>query len=161
MRALRRYDPHLVGTLPLGLGVAGSDIDIVCQADDTAAFALDALALFGEADGFAMWQWLRAKRSVVVSFVAEQWPFEIFASPQPVRDQPAWRHFDVEQRLLAIGGARLRNAVMAARREGLKTEAAFASVLKLVGDPFAVICDLQAEPDAVLQQRLEDLFFDR
>ena len=41
---------------------------------------------------------------------------------------------EVERRLLALGGAPLRHAVMARRRQGARTEPAFAGSLRLEGD---------------------------
>lgn len=53
-----------------------------------------------------------------------------------------WRHFVVEKRLLALGGQRLAASVMSLRQNGLKTEPAFATVLKLQGDPYQALNDL-------------------
>jgi hypothetical protein len=154
---LAGYDPHVVGTLPLGLARPESDIDIVCEAPDLALFAADVWERFGAAEEFALRQWCSGERPVVATFVAEGWPFEIFASRQPVRDQPGWRHFDVERRLLDLGRAPLRAAVMAARNEGLKTEPAFGRVLGLAGDPFLALLELQTWTDDALARHLATL----
>ena len=152
---LHSFDPHVVGTLPLGLGVPGSDIDIVCHAPDLAAFAETVWRYFRETDRFALYQWSAGKRPVVAKLTAHGWPFEIFGSIEPVHDQAGWRHFVVEQRLLGLGGQLLRSAVMAARRRGLKTEPAFAEVLKLPGDPYEALLALHERADAALIEVLE------
>lgn len=151
---LRPFDPHVVGTLPLGVAMPGSDIDIVCQAPDAGAFAARLWTCFGAEAGFAMHQWIGAPRPVVARFSGHGWDIEIFGCALPVADQPGWRHFDVERRLLALGGPGFRAAVMEARRQGLKTEPAFCRALGLAGDPHALLFDLQPQPDAALAAHL-------
>lgn len=97
-----------------------------------------------------MHQWIGGGRPVIASFTAHGWLFEIFAAVEPVADQAGWRHFLVEQRLLSLGGARFRDAVMALRRQGLKTEPAFARALGIGGDAHDALLGLQAGGDAGL-----------
>lgn len=153
---LAAFDPRVVGTLPLGVGVADSDIDVVCHAADLPVFAQAVWRHFAAAGGFALWQWTGAGRPVVARFEAFGWPFEIFGSVQPVDEQAGWRHFVVERRLLALGGERFRQAVMAQRRRGQKTEPAFAAVLGLAGpDPYAAMLALYGHSDSQLAALLD------
>lgn len=78
------------------------------------------------------------------------WPIEVFGQAVPVDKQTAWQHFSVEKRLLAVGGEQLRDAVMALRSSGAKTEAAFAAVLGLPGDPYQSMLDIAAYSDDAL-----------
>src|SRR5690606_5251912 len=55
---LAAFDPHVVGTLPLGLAVAGSDIDIVCHAPDVEAFAAILASGFSGLPGFSIHRWI-------------------------------------------------------------------------------------------------------
>ena len=77
-----------------------------------------------------------------------QLPVEVFGDPRPVARQPGWRHFEIERRLLVLGGDRLRAAVMQRRRDGRKTEPALAHLLGLAGDPYAALLALDEMPDA-------------
>lgn len=147
---LRRFDARLVGTLPLDLAVPGSDIDIVCHAPDALAFSAALWSGFRAGRDFSLHQWRGGMRAVVARFRLLGWPFEIFGAPVPVEAQAGWRHFEVERRLLALGGAPFRAEVRAARRLGLKTEPAFAAVLGLCGDPYAALLDLFAADDGIL-----------
>ena len=151
---LAAFDPHVAGTPPLGLDLPGSDIDILCHAPDPGHFAAVLFAAFAGEAGFLLRQWTGAGRPVIASFGAHGWPFEIFGAAAPVVDQPGWRHFEVERRLLALGGESLRAAVMRHRRAGLKTEPAFAAALDLVGDPYARLLDLEHQSDAALADLL-------
>ncbi|WP_421997951.1 DUF4269 domain-containing protein [Reyranella sp.] len=144
---LQDFDPRVVGTPPLGLAVEGSDIDVVCEAGDLLAFTTAVWTGFAEQEGFSVRQWRGEGRPVVARFCAHGWPFEIFGAARPVEEQAGWRHFTVERRLLALGGERLRSAVMAYRASGLKTEPAFAAALGLQGDPYAALLTLYDCPD--------------
>lgn len=147
---LAPFDPHVAGTPPLGLDVPGSDLDILCHAPDAGPFAQHLWTHFADRAGFAMRQWTGADRPVVAGFVAGGWAFEIFGAAQPVEEQAGWRHFRVEQRLLAVGGARLRTAIMARRQAGMKTEPAVAAALGLCRDPYAALLELEELDDASL-----------
>ncbi|WP_298399088.1 DUF4269 domain-containing protein [Sphingobium sp.] len=150
---LALFDPHVVGTPPLGIDLPESDIDIVCEAPAPPAFAAHLQAVFGDEAEFA----LRERPdldAVIAGFTAHGWPFEIFGQNRPVAQQDGWRHFQIENRLLRIGGTRLRAAIMDLRHRGLKTEPAFASLLGLAGDPYAALLKLDSESDTCLRDRL-------
>lgn len=147
LRILAPFDPHVVGTLPLGLARPGSDIDIVCCATDRSSVATLLWEHFREADDFALYQWSARGRPVVGKLSTYGWPFEIFVSSTPVQDQAGWRHFEVEKRLLTLGGPAFHTAICALRAGGVKTEPAFARALKLEGDPYAVLYDLFSTSD--------------
>lgn len=159
MEALRDFDPQVVGTPPLGLDLPTSDIDILCHAPDPSAVAALLWDRLGDHEGFTLRQWISGGRPVIAGFHVHGWAFEIFAAAVPVREQAGWRHFDVERRLLALGGAALRDAVMAERRRGLKTEPAFAAALGLAGDPYAALLDLQRHSDGTVRRILLDAGF--
>jgi hypothetical protein len=152
---LAPFDPTIVGTFPLGLQIDGSDLDIACTCDDLDAFerALRAsLSTLGVApvriDRLAL-----SPEAVVASLTWDGLPIEIFCQPLPVHEQAGFRHMVVEGRLLALGGAPLRDRVRALKLAGAKTEPAFAHVLGLAGDPYAALLTLEDWPTS----RLRDL----
>jgi hypothetical protein len=151
---LEPFDPHVAGTPPLGLDVAGSDIDILCHAPDAKAFAQQVWTHFAELDEFSMHQWTNSGRPVIAGFVAEGWAFEIFGAVKPIAQQAGWRHFRIEERLLALYGDALRTRIMALRCAGMKTEPAFATAFGLSGDPYAALLELEQLPDAALSDLL-------
>ncbi|MBY8826170.1 DUF4269 domain-containing protein [Sphingomonas colocasiae] len=156
LERLSAFDPHVAGTPPLGLDLATSDIDILCHCPVPDVFAAALWQAFGDAEGFAIRQWASGARAIIADFVSHGWSFEIFGQAVPVRDQQGWRHFRVEQRLLALGGEGLRRAVLEKRRAGMKTEPAFAAVLGLPGDPYRAMLDLEMLPDAALVRHLQE-----
>ncbi|MDQ0512489.1 DUF4269 domain-containing protein [Ancylobacter amanitiformis] len=152
---LAAFDPHVAGTLPLGVAVAGSDIDILCHAPDPDLFGQVAWRHFAQERAFSLHQWTHGERAVIARFDSHGWPFEIFGSRRPVREQVGWRHFEVEERLLALGGETFRAAIRVLRGDGLKTEPAFARALGLDGDPYAALLALHARDDAELLKRID------
>lgn len=140
----------LAGTPPLGLAVEGSDIDILCHIRDYEEFADLIWRGFVGFEGFSIRQWATPPHAVVATFYCAGWPFEIFGEKRPVKEQAGWRHYEVERRLLALGGVAFRERIMVSRRGGLKTEPAFAAVLGLPGDPYAAMLELFDADDTAL-----------
>lgn len=149
---LRAYDPVLVGTIPINLDVAGSDLDIICGAYDLAAFRQDVADAFGDHAGFRIVQLtINDLPSVIANFVHDGFAIELFAQSRPVTAQNAYVHMVVEAQLLRIGGKEARTAIRELKRQGLKTEPAFARYFGLDGDPFATLLELAAVDDAALR----------
>jgi len=151
METLAPWDPVVVGTLPLGIDVPGSDLDILCEVHDRKAFTDTAAAAFGRFSTFAIVEVPTTPGATVCRFEVEGLPVEIFAQPVPTRLQAGYRHMIVEARLLRQGGHSLRRRIRRLKEEGWKTEPAFARVLGLPGDPYDALLDLEALGDAALR----------
>lgn len=149
---LGRYQPVAIGSLPLGIGIEGSDLDMALYAPDLGRAARDILAAYGGRRGFTL---ARKKDfdapALVARFETRAWPVELFCQPIPVAAQYGWRHFAVEARALHAGGAALAKAVRRLKRGGHNTEAAFCELLGIAGDPFRSLLTLEGLSE-------EDLF---
>ena len=160
---LAAYRPVLAGTIPIGIDVDGSDLDVLCEVHDFRPFAADVARHFGRFEGFA-WKPLRFRQgalSATVRFACGGYRLEIFAQALAIARQQAWRHMMVQARLLSRErGDVLRAAVMERRHGGMKTEPAFAETLGLAGDAYAALLALETEPEAALDA-LITLRFDR
>jgi hypothetical protein len=140
---LDAYHPVLAGTIPLGIDVDGSDLDVICQADDPDAFAECVRAAYDTCEGFRLRRKLvNDLPTVIASFHAYGFPVEIFGQPRPVTEQNAYRHMRVEARLLAIGGDEARRGIHRLKAQGMKTELAFAQYFGLQGDPYQALLEL-------------------
>lgn len=155
---LQDYNPILVGTVPIAIHVPSSDLDIICSVQDFTAFERLLQKRFQQYSGFKM------TRSVVegiervkANFTINEWPIEIWGENKPTVEQNGFIHMVVEDRLLKLFGEPLREAVIARKREGMKTEPAFADVLQLDGDPYTAMLDLAEWTD----ERLSAVFADR
>ena len=140
---LREFNPILIGTPPLGIELETSDIDVACSTDDLSKFKNVALKEFGDSDRFTYRHaTLQGQDSVVVQFYAYEWEVELFCQQTPTEQQWGVRHFFVEQKILEIA-PQLKEVVRSLKRDGLKTEPAFANVLGLTGDPYKSILALE------------------
>lgn len=153
---LKGYSPALAGTIPLDIDVEGSDLDIICSANDLAALEDTLKGAFGSQNGFQVHQKLvRGVPSLVADFSYEGMALQVFAQPRAVEEQNAYRHMVVEARLLEIGGDTAREEIRRLKRAGLKTEPAFAQYWQLAGDPYEVLLELSYLAVTELRERLK------
>lgn len=146
-------DMALVSTLAIGLDRPGSDLDILCQHPDPAAFA----AIFAEQDwqasdkGDNIWLLERAfsclDQHCAVSGCDQsdaRWPLELYVTPAPIETLNGWRHLTLMAALLQRFGDAFYQEVLRLRlEEGLKGEAAMCRLLGLAGDPYAALLTLE------------------
>lgn len=143
MRLLAPYTPLLAGTIPLGIDVEGSDLDIVCGFDNPDEFEVQVRKLFGHYPSFAISREMVGRwDTVVASFAADGFEIELFGQARPVTEQNAYRHMVAEYLILEREGEGFRRRVVELKREGVKTEPAFARLLGLAGDPYEAILNL-------------------
>jgi hypothetical protein len=148
---LAEFTPVTIGTPPLGLATDESDIDIACTSPDFDRFFAVVRPAFGRMEAFAIRHVEHlAAPAAVASFQAMGWEIELFCQKIATDHQWGVRHFRVEARLLVLG-PHLKDAVMRLRREGQKTESAFAKALSLPGDPYVALLELEALDDAQLR----------
>lgn len=139
MDRLREFDPILVGTIPIGIDLPESDLDIICCVSDfkeyqeviTERLGSISTLKFSCEPGKA-----EAAESLVVQFTYKDWLFELFAQPVPTVLQNGFRHMVVEHRILNILGEEARQSIISLKQSGVKTEPAFAKLLGIEGDPF-------------------------
>jgi hypothetical protein len=157
MPALRHYNPVLVGTVPLNIDIAGSDLDIVCQVESAAdldVFRQTVEAHLGTEHSFRQRRYrLKTVPTYVARVETDTFPVEVFAQPLPVASQAAYRHLCVEYRLLQLADdtAAAREAIRQLKRSGLKTEPAFAQYFGIPGDPYQALLRLSHVDEATLR----------
>ncbi len=143
MEHLKDFDPLLVGTVPIGIDVEGSDLDIICSCGDNKAFQEVLVSNFSACRSFRIWNTvIGSAETVLASFFLEGWEIEIFGQKKPSREQNGYRHMIAEQRLLVRYGQSFKDQVIALKEKGIKTEPAFAMVLNLKGDPYQALLNL-------------------
>jgi len=135
-RVLEAHHPTLAGTIPIGVDLPGSDLDVICEAYDLGRFACLVTNTYGARPGFLLrHRSIGGLPTVVARFFACGFSVEVFAQPRLLRRQNAVRHMLVERRL---------------KEEGLKTEPAFARVFGLDGDPYRRLSELSWLSDSDL-----------
>jgi hypothetical protein len=152
MAALAPFNPVLAGTVPLDVDIETSDLDILCCARDRDAFEGTIRTAFGHHAGFHTRRIVRdGMPSMVARFVYGGFPVEIFAQSRAVVDHRAYRHLVAEARLLQLGGPSARDDIRRMKREGFKTESAFARYFRLEGDPYLALLAVADMDDEALR----------
>jgi len=137
LEKLDAYTPLLAGTIPLAIDIDTSDLDILCYWTHKHRFADTLIRHFSAEPQFTLQEKvIHDRETVLATFVLDTFQIEIFGQNRPVKEQEAYRHMVVEYALLNAYGQDFREAIMALKRSGVKTEPAFAQVLGLQGDPY-------------------------
>ncbi|WP_139405343.1 DUF4269 domain-containing protein [Aeromonas veronii] len=142
-------DLALVSTLAIGLDRPGSDLDILCQHPDPAAFAamLEAQGWLACAKGDNIWLLERVFPYATDSDCDKSegsWPLELYVTPTPIETLNGWRHLTLMAALLEqFGDAFYREVLRLRLEEGLKGEAAMCRLLGLAGDPYEALLTLE------------------
>lgn len=153
MEHLAPWHPVLAGTIPLGIDLPESDLDVLCQVWEFEPFLARLEEAFGHLPGFTVSRTEAGGLPVVMAnFPAGPFEVEVFAQPRPVLEQNGYRHMLVEARLLALAGPEAARAIRALKESGLKTEPAFARYFGLPGDPYQALLDLYRADDAHLDR---------
>ncbi len=141
---LHPFTPVLAGTIPLNIDIPGSDLDLLCRYEVESDFVRLITQHFQNHPQFRMRRKVhQGQLSLVVSFLLQDQAMEIFAQNRPVWEQNGFRHMVVEARLLSLGGPSAQAGIRQLKREGLKTEPAFACWFGLPGhDPYQTLYDL-------------------
>lgn len=120
----------ICGTFPISLNTPSSDIDVVIsyKAEEKATI-LEWIQNFQD-------QTLSPKLQIkndemLFRFKHESWTYEFYMSTEPLFKQNAYRHLNIEARLLKIFGTKLITKVGASKKLGLNTEHAFLEALAL------------------------------
>lgn len=144
---LQPFRPVVTGTLPLDLFIPGkSDIDIIIESDRLQAMERRLLEEFaGRKKITTKLMMIRKRPTLVCRFIQQDFPIEIFCQPVPVKQQLAYRHMVVEYWLLDKHGAQFRQQIINLKKDGMKTEPAFATALKLAGDPYDSLLDFEKD----------------
>lgn len=141
---LTTYQPILVGTIPIDIDIPESDLDIICECKDLNRFQNKLIKLFSEKKAFKTKQTqINTIPSVVCTFKTPHFEIEIFGQDIPVKKQNAYRHMLIEHRLLTEKGTDFKKAIIQLKKEGYKTEPAFAKLLRLSGNPYDALLELE------------------
>ncbi|MFD2919549.1 DUF4269 domain-containing protein [Terrimonas rubra] len=140
---LAPFSPVLTGTIPINIYTENSDLDILCQYEDKKGYIENLVDSFSQYPGFRFYESnFQDTPTIVASFALEIFPVEIFAQPTPVKEQQAYRHMIIEHYLLQKNDAAFRQQVISLKKQGYKTEPAFAQLLNLSGDPYQALLQI-------------------
>ncbi|PWJ34096.1 DUF4269 domain-containing protein [Sediminitomix flava] len=141
---LKKYQPILVGTIPINIDIESSDLDIICCFSDKDSFRKEIEGLFGDLPTFQIWENHKLSTlAVVSSFEIAGFEIEIFGQKNPTKQQNAYRHMIVEAKLIEEKGEEFRKKIIELKKQGYKTEPAFAKELGLEGNPYEALLQFE------------------
>ncbi len=138
---LAEFKPILVGTIPLNIDIDSSDLDIICYVQDKEKFRQSLLSNFQQEKGFKISE-NQTLNALKANFFIEDFEIEIFGQNIPTTEQNAYRHMVIEHQLLLEKGEDFRLQIIELKKQGYKTEPAFAKLLGLNGDAYQALLDL-------------------
>lgn len=137
MEKLGKFQPLLIGTVPIDIAVENSDLDIACTTLDLKGFKEEVSKQFGGFLGFTIKDtFIREEIAVVVNFTISAFQIELFCQTIPVKQQYGYRHMIKEYAILKERGEAFRQQIIRLKAQGIKTEPAFAQLLNISGDPY-------------------------
>lgn len=133
---LKSYSPVLAGTIPIEIDIESSDLDIICEVNlDFEEDFLDDIAVSRlipeDVDVKIENVMVRGEKSIVLNFMLEEFPIEIFGQNKPSFEQNAYRHMIAEYRILEEKGEEFKHTIIELKKQGIKTEPAFGLLMKL------------------------------
>ncbi|WP_054751959.1 DUF4269 domain-containing protein [Piscibacillus salipiscarius] len=136
---LSEYKPELCGTIPLGIDVSTSDLDIIMEVKDLTSFEDKIKLLYSDQPYFKInRKIIRGKHVVKANFVYKGFEFELFGQDVPVHEQYAYLHMVIEKKIL-LKNPELKPKMISLKQRGYKTEPAFCKVLGIAGDPYEAL----------------------
>ncbi|WP_316804737.1 DUF4269 domain-containing protein [Pedobacter nototheniae] len=138
LEKLSAYAPILVGTIPINIDIESSDLDIICYAKDEEEFKKDLNHYFSKEKGFSISENAQL-RAIKANFFIDGFELEIFGQNRPTQEQNAYRHLLIEYKLLLEKGDKFRQEVIDLKKQGYKTEPAFAKLLNMTGNPYEAL----------------------
>jgi len=143
---LEEYDPVLTGTIPIGIDLPESDLDIICECENHSEFSAYLSEVFSDEREFKIYaSEQNGIESTIAEFKTDNFLIEVFGQNVPTEKQNAYRHMIVENRILVERGSKFRQRVIELKSAGIKTEPAFARLLGLDGNPYTELLKLENE----------------
>jgi hypothetical protein len=129
---LKDYSPILAGTIPIEIDIEGSDLDIICEVKNESDFIEFLNQNFQDYNNFILEKvTANDEKSIVLSFMLEEFPIEIFGQNKPTTEQNAYRHMIAEYKILQEKGDAFKQKIIELKKKGIKTEPAFGILLSL------------------------------
>ena len=141
MENLSEFNPILCGTLPIGIDIEGSDLDIIMEVYNFNKFEQKIKSLFYNKEKFILRNtMINNTPTVIANFFFDGFEFELFGQSLPITQQYAFLHMVIENYLIT-NNPTIRDEVILLKKHGMKTEPAFCKVLGLEGNPYEVLID--------------------
>lgn len=148
LERLKEYSPIVVGTIPLGIDIPSSDLDVVCQLNDQEDIHDLVTKYYGHYDHFTITQ--MGEKAYAYNFWFDDCEIEIYASSVPTERSNSYRHLLIGSRLLQLYGEEFRKKIIQLKENGYRTEPAIAKLLNLQGEIYETIFKIESYTDEEL-----------
>lgn len=149
---LEAHHPEVVSTIFVEFDTGQSDIDVVCEYLEQKTFTTELENNFQNYESYDIKVY---PEYVIARFKVSGFLFEVYGAPISTRQQLAYRHYQVIQRLALLGGEPIKRKIRVLKRSGLKTEPAISKVLRLEGDPFKAVLELELWSNEQLESHIK------
>ena len=162
-KILEEFNPILVGTIPIGVDVDKSDLDIVCEINLKNKDSLKNISTknFSQFKNFKIIDTFSTTGVVVINFFVDDMEIEIYASKVSSFETNGYRHMIIEERILSCCSLKFKEKIVALKKSGIKTEPAFAKLLKLNGNPYEELLNLEFLSDEEIVGKLKELGYEK
>ncbi len=160
---LKEFNPILVGTIPIGIDIEKSDLDIVCQInlENKENFKDITIKHFSQLKKFKITDKFLNDRIIIINFFIDNIEIEIYASNLISTETNGYRHMIIEDRILNYAGLKFKEMIIDLKRNGVKTEPAFAKLLNLNGNPYEELLNLEFLTDKEIIDKLRELGYEK
>ncbi len=149
---LKQFNPVLTGTVPIEINIDTSDLDIICNFKNKNEFINKVENIYKKEEAFKI---KIKEKSVLFSFICDEFRIEIRAEEKDVFKQNAYLHMISEYRLLKLANSEFKQKIIKLKQKGYKTEPAFGLLLNMK-DPYKELLQLHSSKDNILIQLIDD-----
>ncbi|WP_346888170.1 DUF4269 domain-containing protein [Clostridium sp. UBA1056] len=152
---LKDFSPILVGTIPINIDIGSSDLDIICEVYNFKLFQEIIEINYFMHNKFHINIYITNNEKILtIGFYVDNMEIEIYAQSLETYKQNGYRHMIVEDRILKLAGDKAREEIIKLKKEGLKTEPAFARYLGIEGNPYDELLKLEKYKDKEIKYML-------
>lgn len=154
---LKDFSPILVGTIPINIDIGSSDLDIICEVYSFEEFQEIIEINYSMYNKFHINSYINNEKILTIGFYVDNMEIEIYAQSLETYKQNGYRHMIVEDRILKLAGDKAREEIIKLKKEGLKTEPAFARYLGIEGNPYDELLKLEKCSDKEIKAILKSI----
>lgn len=146
LEKLDTYKPIVVGTIPIEINIENSDIDIIGETSNFENATNHLTENFSHHIEFKIDQLTNNNETCLTcNFRIDTFEIEIYLENKNPTEQNAYRHMLIEAKLLEKFDESFKNKVIELKKNGYKTEPAFAKVLELKGNPYLALLEYEVD----------------
>lgn len=139
---LSEFNPVLVGTIPINISIEGSDLDIICYWSNKDKFRQTLEQHFSAYQDFFIRETVKQEKpTIICSFKTDDFPIEIFGQNIPTHEQNGYKHMIAEYFILKEKGETFRHQIIDLKKQGIKTEPAFAQLLGITDNAYQALLE--------------------